>query len=207
MNDLPAVVAWIVALGLALLVALLLRALRRLPTPGAPRWCCRAVGWTVAAAVLGPIVVVPTIYLIGMLIDWRGLLAHPGEAIAFAIGGTLYLGFWYLFVSLAFFALPYMPVLVLWARLGPRLGRLERTRGGIVASAGLLAVPGALVAVVAYGVLDEPFGYHGAELVKFGAWILVATAVSLLVPRLVIPALRPGVFAGAPGGGAAAETH
>lgn len=198
MNDVPAVVAWILAVPVAALVAVAWRLLRRLPSPGTPRWRRRALGWAGAAAVAGPLVVVPVLVLLGTLVDWRARLADPGQAIVGAVGAVLYLGVWYLFVSVAFFALPYVPLLLLWARLGPALGRLEASRRGVAASAALLALPGALAAVAAYGLLDEPFGFAGTELLRFGLVVLGSIAVGLLVPRLACPCLRPGTFAAPP---------
>ena len=199
MNDLPAVVAWLVAAVVAALVAVVWLAVRHLPRPAAPRWRRRVLGWTAAAATLGPPIVVLTLLLLGSRDRWSEWAADPRQALLGTLGTMLFMTGWFLFVAVAFFALPYVPLLLLWARLGPTLGRLESTRRGVAVSAALLALPGALASVVAYGVLDEPFGYQGAELARFGAVVLGAITVSLLVPRLLFPSLRPGAFAGARG--------
>jgi len=196
MNDVPVSVAWIIALALAVVVAVCWRALRRLPQPTTSRWHWRVVGWIASAATLGPLIVVTIWVLGGTLLRWRTLLADPGQTLARATAGIVYIGGIAVLVSVLFFMLPYAPVLFLWARLGPHLGRLEASRAGIALSAGLLAIPGTLASVAAYGLLDAPFGYAGTELLKFGGTIFVMVTISLLVPRLSIPGIRAGVFAG-----------
>lgn len=63
MNDVPAMVAWILAVPVAVLVAIGWYGVRRLPAPSAPRWRWRALGWAGAAATLGPLTVVPGLVL------------------------------------------------------------------------------------------------------------------------------------------------
>ncbi len=195
MNDVPAVVAWLIALAVALLVAPALLLLRRAGTPPAPRWRHLVLGWLTAATFLGPFIAAGGGVLLNTFLQWREVIANPGERLGLALPAALIVGGIYVSISVFFFALPYLPVLLLWARLGPWLGWLERTHVGVALSSLVLALPGALTAVFAYGILDAPFGFKGAELLQFGSFILFAIAVSLFVPRVVFPALRPGRFA------------
>jgi hypothetical protein len=95
----------------------------------------------------------------------------------------------------AVFALPvYLPLLLLWAAAAPRLGRVERTYSGVIAGTGLLASTGAALLAIFYGSQPPPFGYQGWDLAAYAGVMLLLLWAGLVLPRLVISALRPGAF-------------
>lgn len=191
MNDLPAVVAWLIAGALGLVLAPILWLLRARGVPVVRHWLLLGVGWLVSAAVVGPFIFAVGAVLLPVALN----TLPPSETFSSLLLAVVYTGVMASIMAVLFFALPYLPVLLLWVRLGHRLGWLEFTQRGVVVSSLLLAMPGALTGMVAYGVMDEPFGYKGWALVRFGGVIHAAIALSLLVPRLVFPPLRAGRFA------------
>jgi len=194
MNDLPAIVAWVVAVLIAVIVAVAWRLMRSVPKPGLADWRRRVIAWVFSAAILGPIVTMFALTIIGLLTGWREVVASPLQMLSKAMVAAIVMSLWNVLVALLFFVPPYLPILMLWARNGPRLGWLELSRRGSAVTAILLGLPAAVASVIAYGSMEDPFGFHGAELLKFGMVIWLATSVSLFVPRVLISGLRPGVF-------------
>ncbi len=199
MNDLPPIVAWIIAIVIAAIVCLIWRHLRFDPKPTASNWPKRGITWLFISSTLGPVVVVTILSIAGLFLRWREVESQPLQMLGQAVVGIVVMGLWNVLVALLFFSLPYLPILLLWARMGPRLGRLESSRKGLAVAAMLLALPAALAGISAYGVMDEPFGFQGMELLKLGLIIWVATSVSLFLPRILVAALRPGIFGGPDG--------
>ena len=194
MNDVPAIVGWIIAVVLAIAAGVAWLVLRNDAAPAPPRWRSRTIAWVLASSTLGPPCVVAIILTLGAISNFAALVRAPAQYLGDIIGGFLFLVVWYVAVALAFFALPYLPILLLWTRICSRLGRFETSRRGVIAAAILLALPATIASVIAYGLQESPFGYRGWELVRFGFVIQLCVSVSLLVPRLALDALRPGVF-------------
>jgi hypothetical protein len=111
------------------------------------------------------------------------LIAAPSGFFGFSMGasawlflGALYGGAWALSL-----ALPYALGLWVWAKLAAYFADIDTTRPRIVIGMVVWSLPQALC----IGVATEPP-------VFVIAWIAVALGLSL--PRLVVRALRPGVF-------------
>ena len=162
----------------------------------APHWWARAFAWAVLGCAAGPLALglVSAVTVVGS----RGIVDGFGEAfvalILVPLVGTM-IG--------AVFAVPvYLPLLLLWAAAAPRLGRVERTYGGVIAGTGLLASAGAALLATVYGSQRSPFGYRGWDLAAYTGAMLLLLWAGLVLPRLVIPALRPGAFVRTPTGAA-----
>jgi hypothetical protein len=196
MNDLPAIVAWIIAVIITGVVGLLWWRLRFHQKPAAANWLRRAIVWLLVAATLGPVIVVTSLSVVGLVIAWREVATDPLRMLGQAVGGIVFMSLWNVLVALLFFLLPYSPIVLLWARMGPQLGRLENSRSGLAVAAMLLALPAALTGIIAYGSMDQPFGFQGIRLLQFGLAIWFATSVSLFAPRILFSNLRPGIFGG-----------
>lgn len=150
----------------------------------------RALVWGAAGCVAGPLALGLT-GAVRALVDGPPGLESLGMAfgvvvLATSVGATVG----------AMFAAPfYLPLLLLWATCGRRLGRLESTYGGVVAGTALLAAAGAGLLTLGYGSMDRPFGFEGRDLVLYAISMLLLLWAALLIPRLVLPILRPGSFA------------
>lgn len=104
--------------------------------------------------------------------------------------------------SLASFGIPslivglplYAPLLLLWALIARRWARLD-SAGGVFAGTVSLAALGALLLFVAAARDSRPLAPHGfaalSDALQWGGLVWLA----LVLPRLLIPRLRPGAFA------------
>ena len=189
--------AWLYALPVVLVFGVVARwAVRNSPPP--PRgWLKSAMRWFVLTCALGPLA---TAALLDSLaaIDGFGLLLQRGfvEWFQRLVGSFVFMTLMGYTIGLIFFAPPYLLVILMWSRLGPRLGQLESTRRGTVLSGLILAAPAGLVAAVSYGTMATPQGYQGGELIAFSATILAVVFTALMLPRLLARSLRPGAFSG-----------
>jgi hypothetical protein len=196
-----------VTVGLAL--ALLLRAAVgwRVPLPApTTRGPGLAVLWAAAAALLGPVCLGITAAASAAVAESRwGLLEAAGGALVLSTFGWAFA----LLIGLPF----YMPILLVWARVGPALGRWEASRRGLALSMALLALPLALAtfALNAWPVGQPelgpaahwpPWRHRLADGVRFGLAAGVGTWFGLLTARLLVPPLRVGAFS-PPGAGTA----
>ncbi|MDQ2889716.1 MAG: hypothetical protein M3R65_04050 [Gemmatimonadota bacterium] len=158
-------------------------------------WWLRAFGWLCASCTFGP-------FITALMIGVAGAPFAPGDALdrlGVAGSGILIVTTLFGYYALVFFALPYLPLFLLWGRLGPRLGWLELTRTGVCVSAALLALPGAVIPSVMYANMSAPFGFATPrELLEFGGTIYAATLLCIAAPRLLLPALAPGTFGASP---------
>ncbi len=154
------------------------------------RLCTRAVAWALAGCVAGPL----ALALFGAA---RALLGSGPHAASIeeAVAGVLVVTMAGTIVGALLAAPCYLPLLWAWAVCGRRFGWLERTYGGVAAGTGLLAASGAGMLAMIYGTMEPPFGFAGADLVPYAGQMLLLLWAGLLLPRLVIPALRPGAFA------------
>ena len=139
-----------------------------LPHPG---WWWRVPAWLAASWVAA---LALTFAFCVVWVSWRG------RGLGTAAGAFFFLAH-YVAVYAALALLPLAPALLGWALLAPYADVAERHWAGVAAGTGLLAGVGASVLTTVVG---------GASLA--GAWP-VAWAC-LLLPRIVIPALRPGAF-------------
>ena len=161
----------------------------------APRWWARAFAWAVLGCAAGPLALglVSAVTVLGRMGLVDGLDDAYAALIVVPLAGTM-IG--------AVLALPvYLPLLLVWAAAAPRLGRVERTYSGVIAGTGLLASAGAALLASFYGSLRPPFGYKGWDLAAYAGTMLLLLWAGLILPRLVIPALRPGAFVRSPIGG------
>jgi len=194
MNDLPVVVAWVVAVVNAGVVAVLWHRSRHLPGPSVSAWRRKAVMWLIVGAIIGPVIFVTAGVLTHMIFAWREVSANTNDLPGHIVGAIMFISIFDVAIALLFFAPAYLSVFLFWARIGPRLGWLERSFRGLAVGSMLLSFPAALGAVISYGIMDQPFGYKGVELLQFGGLIWLGTAISIFMPRRLIPSLRAGVF-------------
>jgi hypothetical protein len=138
------------------------------PRPG---WWWRAPAW-LAASWVAALALTFAFSVVSVVVRGGGLRTAMGAFVFLAS---------YVAVYAALALLPLAPALVGWALLAPYADAAERRWAGVATGTGLLAGIGASVLTTVVG---------GASL--GGAWP-VAWAC-LLLPRVVIPALRPGAF-------------
>lgn len=117
MNDLPIVVAWVIAGVNAVAVALMWHRLRHLPAPGIPTWRRRAILWLVAGAIIGPVIFVILATLAHVVFAWREVSANTSDLFGDAVGAIMMLSIFDIAIALLFVAPGYLPVLLFWARI------------------------------------------------------------------------------------------
>lgn len=138
-----------------------------------------ALLWAALGAVVAPFAFAGGVALIAVL---RG---SDGPV----LGMLLYLLSFSLYWSLAFGLAPCALLLVAWAFVAPRLRDADRSRLALVTLTAVLAVPAGIVVA-----MDDPRSTLDA-LASF-AMIWIPAWIGLLLPRLVVPRLGPGAFAG-----------
>lgn len=157
-----------------------------------PRWwALRGFAWLAAACTLG---VAGSALLMAVIAGITELPDGVMESIAGILPRTLVLIFWFAEVAVLFLAIPYLPLMLLWARLGPKLGWLENTTRGVCASAAILSLPAFMIIHVASGNPSptRPTVIRGILSITLEVGMI---AICLALPRLVIPFLRPGALA------------
>jgi hypothetical protein len=155
-----------------------------------PWWWLRGLLWTVAAVLSGPVAVSGLLCVGFLVLAWPGLRTASEKIPAAFVVMVVFSGAAAIVLGAA-----YLPVLLAWSRWGRRLGRWERAWGPLCVALAVLAAPAAATVMVVYGRMELPFGARGAELARMGGAVFVGTWLGLLLPRLVLPALRPGAFA------------
>ena len=148
-----------------------------------------AVGWVLAAAVLGPL---------AFGLGYTGWLIASGErfwradvlTVPLTVLATASFGIPSIIVGVPLFG----PLLLLWAVIARRWALLE-TVGGVIA--GTMSM-GALAALLLFLLAQRdmrPLAPHGLavlpEVLQAGGLVWL----TLVLPRVVIPPLRPGAFA------------
>jgi|GEM_PF-6202912 len=116
-------------------------------------------------------------------------VSFPDLEVVFLMGWVV-AGVYALYLGLA-----YLPVLLAWGRWGQRFGPWERRRGRLCVALAGLAVSAAVTAHVISARMELPFGSRGPELARLVGAVFVGTWLGMVLPRLVLPALRPGAFA------------
>jgi hypothetical protein len=162
-------------------------------TPRRRGWWARALLWAVSGCVAGPLalgIVGAVSAMIGVPGQKWGVTQAFASVVVTTIFGTV--------VGIVAAAPVYLPLLLLWAANGSRLGRIESTYWGVLAATGLLAAAGAALLTVMYGSMESPFGFRGADLVTYAWQMLLLLWAGLVLPRLALPALWPGAFGLAP---------
>jgi hypothetical protein len=157
--------------------------------PSVARAVTLTVGWVLAAAVLGPVA-----YGVGVLVQevMRGnqFWQHDPLAVPVVILGLASLGIPSILINVPLLA----PLLAAWALIARRWTRLESVVGILVGTLSLAGVA-ALTYFVAVNRDQRPLAPHGlpvlVDALQWGGLVWVA----LLLPRVVIPALRHGAFA------------
>lgn len=142
-------------------------------------WWADALLWALTAAVTGAMAFVA---IVGAL----GIIANAARAgvLAGVIVGMLYIMPFALFGALVL-ALPfYLLVLLAWGCIGPR--RIDRSAVRLGVALALLALPAGMI------------GYLWAAEFSLAraAMLWGATWAGLLLPRMMLPRLRPGAFGG-----------
>jgi hypothetical protein len=189
--------AFVALMVVTVVAGLVWRMLSRLPRPRTPGWGWQVLAWLVMAVLVGPVFGATVRVFGGMLLRADRFLADPVTFLRMALGASLFFAEVSVIVAVMFAPL-YAVVLLLWARLGPRLGRLETTHGGLLVSAGVLALPATLGMTAVAALRDRPFANQPVELTGTALTAFIVAMVSLWMPRRVFPGLRPGTFAGPP---------
>ncbi|HVX40260.1 MAG TPA: hypothetical protein VHB25_11865 [Gemmatimonadaceae bacterium] len=132
--------------------------------------------WVLLGAILGPVVV-------AVVLGAAWGLAHLD--LGGAIGGAVLTATTTVFIAVMLSPL-YLVLGLAWAMVAPRLSFLERSRSRFVAAALVLAIPAAVIV---------GFDNRGSDPMFHAAYGLVMTWAGLVIPRLLVGALRLGVFA------------
>ena len=166
-----------------------MRARQLRSTPSFARSVSLAAAWVLAAAVLGPLA-----FGIGAA-SWQVMSGDrfwQFDALAFptVVLGLASFGIPSILVGVQLFA----PLLIAWALIARRWTRLESASGLFIGTVSLAA----LAALLLFLSIDgdrRPLAPHGLALLpdalQWGGLVWVA----LVLPRVLIPPLRPGVFA------------
>jgi hypothetical protein len=98
-------------------------------------------------------------------------------------------------VTAAFAFVPYAILLSLWPRIASAFPQVERTKGALFLVTGGLALPLVLVVMHAFA-SASPFASAGywAQVRRVLPFVVLACWGALLLPRLLLPSLRPGIF-------------
>lgn len=185
-----------VATGISVVVGLgVLVIARRVTRPRAPDWFQRSVIWLILATMFGATVAALAATgtrIVGLRSE---LLTDPVSLLAESVAAGAMTLVMYLFFAIVLFVPGYAMIVVLAARFGPLLGRLETTwRGLVLLTAGLAAPAGAATAIFA-SPLWSPSGLSGVTLVAMAVKVFITAWIGLLVARRVTPLLSPGAFA------------
>jgi hypothetical protein len=184
------VAGWYVAVlaaGLLAGLALLVLALRRGPLQPTPRlWLLRAVLWILSAAFFGPLALALSIGIISFLADTSG----PSP-----VAMILYVTLMGSGVAVIAMVPCYAPLLLVWSRVGG-FAELEASRRGVLLGTFLLSLPAAagaiLVNLSSTGMVTKLI--NAQELLANALGLGFGTWAGLLVPRLIVPFLKPGIF-------------
>jgi hypothetical protein len=149
--------------------------------------------WLLAAMLAGPVAISALESIAQLFVTVRAARAVVPEIILAFMMMVFVTGTFATVLGLA-----YLPLLLAWGRWGRRFGRWERARGSLCLALAGLAAPAALAALVINARLEAPFGARGGELAGIVGFVFLGTWLGLALPRLVLPALRPGVFADGP---------
>ena len=154
------------------------------------RWVLRGFAWLATACTLG---VAGGAVFISVVAAITGISDGVVYTLVRIFPRMLALTFWFAEAATLFFAIPYLPLLLLWARIGGKFGWMENTTRGVCASAALLAVPAVLVTQIAQNsrVFDPTSTIRDFTSLALD-FILIT--ICLALPRIVIPMLRHGAF-------------
>ncbi len=160
---------------------------------GRARWLC--VGSWVISAALAAVIVEPMIVVVASLaIDSQ---RHVGDVPVLLVGAA------YFGSTVVCFLIPgYVLLFALWARYAPELGDWETSKSRLIVSSALLGLPAILVVSIT-SFDPSPIAWNWPTAAETGGqlalWLPASATLAIYLPRRLLPWLRPGAFALAPG--------
>ena len=185
-----------VSMGISLMIGLgVLVAARRVTRPHAPDWLQRSMTWLMLAATVGSAVAAVAAIVMNIIGLRAELLTDPVNLLGGSAAAGAMMLVMYLFFAIVLFVPSYATIIVLAARFGPLLGRLETTWRGLVLLTGFLAIPAGAATAIFASTSWSPSGRSGVRLAALVVYVFAATWIGLLLARRVTPRLSPGTFA------------
>jgi hypothetical protein len=122
---------------------------------------------------------------------------HVGDVPVLLVGAA------YFGSTVVCFLIPgYVLLFALWARYAPELGDWETSKSRLIVSSALLGLPAILVVSIT-SFDPSPIAWNWPTAAETGGqlalWLPASATLAIYLPRRLLPWLRPGAFALAPG--------